>query len=110
MRAILELDVRDVVPLVAAPTLVVQNKDDRLVRAGHGRYLADHIPNARLLERDSVDHWPLPDPDLLGAIEEFVTGSRSAVEDADRVLATVLFVDVTVSSEPARELGDRRWR
>jgi class 3 adenylate cyclase len=110
MRAILELDVREVVPLVAAPTLVVQNRDDMLVRAGHGRYLADHLPNARLLERASADHWPLPDPDLLGAIEEFVTGSRSADEDADRVLATVLFVDVAGSTERVSELGDRRWK
>jgi hypothetical protein len=110
MRAILELDVREVVPLVAAPTLVVQNQQDMLVRAGHGRYLADHLPNARLLERASADHWPLPDPDLLGAIEEFVTGSRSADEDADRVLATVLFVDVAGSTERVSELGDRRWR
>jgi class 3 adenylate cyclase len=110
MRAILELDVRDVVPLVAAPTLVVANRDDLFVRAEHGRWLAEHIPDARLLERASSDHWPLPDPDLLGAIEEFVTGSRSADEDADRVLATVLFVDVAGSTERVSELGDRRWR
>jgi class 3 adenylate cyclase len=110
MRAILELDVRDVVPLVAAPTLVVVNEDDLFVRSGHGRYLAEHIPNARLLERASADHWPLPDPDLLGAIEEFLTGSRSTDEDADRVLATVLFVDVSGSTERVSELGDRRWR
>ena len=110
MRAIFELDVREVLPLVAAPTLVVQNRNDLFVRAGHGRYLAEHIPGARLLERESADHWPLPDPDLFGAIEEFVTGSRSAAEDADRVLATVLFVDVAGSTERVSELGDRRWR
>jgi class 3 adenylate cyclase len=110
MRAILELDVREVLPLVAAPTLVVQNRGDMLVRAGHGTYLAEHVPGARLLVRDSADHWPLPDADLLGAIEEFVTGSRSADEDADRFLATVLFVDVAGSTERVSEIGDRRWR
>jgi class 3 adenylate cyclase len=52
----------------------------------------------------------LPDPDLLGEIEEFVTGSRSADEDADRFLATVLFVDVADSTQRVSELGDRRWR
>jgi class 3 adenylate cyclase len=109
MRAILELDVRNVLPLVAVPTLVVQNRDDRFVHADHGRYLAQHIEGARLLERDSADHWPLPDPDLLGAIEEFVTGSRSDEEDLDRFLATVLFVDVAGSTERVSELGDRRW-
>jgi len=110
MRAVLELDVRKVLPLVAAPTLVVQNRDDWFVRAGHGRYLAEHIEGARLFERDSADHWPLPDPDLLGAIEEFVTGSRSEEDDADRALATVLFVDVVGSTERVSELGDRHWQ
>lgn len=110
MRAILELDVRNVLSLVVAPTLVVQNRDDRFVPAGHGRYLAEHIGGARLLERDSADHWPLPDPDLLGAIEEFVAGSRSEEDDLDRVLATVLFVDVAGSTEQVSELGDKRWR
>ena len=110
MRAILELDVRNVLPLVGAPVLVVQNRGDTFVRAAHGRYLAEHLPNARLLERDSPDHWPLPDPDLMGAIEEFVTGSRLQESEEDRVLTTVLFVDVVGSTERVSEVGDERWR
>ena len=110
MRAILELDVRNVLPLVSAPVLVVQNRGDTFVRAAHGRYLAEHLPNARLLERDRPDHWPLPDADLMGAIEEFVTGSRLQESEADRVLTTVLFVDVVGSTERASEVGDERWR
>jgi len=110
MRAILELDVREVLPLVTAPTLVIQNLEDVYVRAGHGRYLADHIPDATLLERDSADHWPVPDPDLLAAIEEFITGTRVAEPEVDRVLTTVLFVDVVGSTEHVSELGDRRWQ
>jgi len=110
MRAILDLDVRRVLPLVSAPTLVIQSRNGTFVRAAHGRYLAEHLPNARLLERDSADHWPLPEPDLLGAIEEFVTGARLYDAEADRVLTTVLFVDVAGSTERASEIGDRRWR
>jgi class 3 adenylate cyclase len=110
MRAILELDVREVLPLVTAPTLVIQNLGDLYVRAGHGRYLAEHIPDARLLERDSADHWPVPEPDLLAAIEEFIAGSRVEEAEVDRVLTTVLFVDVVGSTEHASELGDRRWQ
>jgi class 3 adenylate cyclase len=110
MRAILDLDVREVLPLVNAPTLVIQSRGDTFVRAAHGRYLAQHLPNARLLERDSADHWPLPESDLLGAIEEFVTGARLHHAEEDRVLTTVLFVDVAGSTERASELGDRRWR
>jgi class 3 adenylate cyclase len=90
--------------------LVVVNSGDAFVRAGHGRYLAEHLPNARLLERDRPDHWPLPESDLMGAIEEFVTGARQVeFDDLDRVLTTVLFVDVAGSTERASELGDQRW-
>jgi class 3 adenylate cyclase len=110
MRAILDLDVRKVLPLVTAPALVIQNSRDTFVRADHGRYLAEHLPDARLLERDSPDHWPLPEPDLLGAIEEFVTGSPPSEVEAERFLATVLFVDVAGSTERLSELGDRHWR
>jgi class 3 adenylate cyclase len=110
MRAILELDVREVLPLVTAPTLVIQNVDDAFVRVGHGRYLAEQIPNARLLERDSADHWPVPEPDLMVAIEEFITGQRVAEAEADRILTTVLFVDVVGSTDHVTELGDRRWQ
>jgi class 3 adenylate cyclase len=110
LEAVLELDVRNLLPLVRVPTLVIHNRGDAYVRVGHGRYLAEHIPGARLLERDSADHFPLPDPDLLGAIEEFVTGSRSADNDDERVLATVLFVDGVGSTERASEVGDKSWR
>jgi len=109
-QAILELDVREVLPLVTPPTLVIQNAGDVYVRAGHGRYLAEHIPGARLLERDSPDHWPVPEPGLLVAIEEFITGSRVDQPEVDRILTTVLFVDVVGSTQRVSELGDRRWQ
>ena len=108
-RAMGELDVRKVLPLVAAPTLVLHSRDNRYIRLGHGQYLAEKIAGARLVELPSADHWPLPDPELLGAIQEFVTGSRTEIDEADRFLATVLVVDVVGSTEHASELGDRRW-
>ena len=101
---------REVLPLVTAPTLVIQNLGDVYVRAGHGRYLAEHIRDATLLERDSADHWPVPDPDLLAAIEEFITGTRVEEAEVDRILTTVLFIDVVGSTEHVSELGDRRWQ
>ena len=110
LEAVLQLDVRNILPLVSVPTLVVHNRDNKYVRVAHGRYLADHIPGARLLERDAADHFPLPDPDLVGAIEEFVTGARADSDDADRLLATVLLVDVVGSTEHVSEIGDRSWR
>ncbi len=109
IEAVLELDVRNVLPLVPVPTLVIHNRDNPYVRVGHGRYLAEHIPGASLLERDSADHYPWPDSDLLGAIEEFVTGTRAGSRGEERVLATVLFVDVVGSTQHASERGDRSW-
>jgi class 3 adenylate cyclase len=108
-RTIFELDLRNVLPLVAVPTLVVHARDNGYIRLAHGRYLAEHIEEARFVELDSADHWPLADSGLLGAIEEFVTGSRVVADEAGRVLATVLVVDVVGSTERATELGDRRW-
>lgn len=106
-----ELDVRAVLPSVAVPTLVVHRKDDRIVPVGQGRYLAGHIPDARLVELEGEDHLPwIGDQDaLLDEVEEFLVGSRRAREP-DRALATVLFTDIVGSTERAAELGDRRWR
>jgi pimeloyl-ACP methyl ester carboxylesterase len=108
--AMMEVDVRQLLPLIDVPTLVVHSRDNEYVRVGHGRYLAEHIPGATLLEREAADHWPLAEPDLVGAIEQFVTGERTDIADTDRVLATVLFMDVVGSTERASELGDQSWR
>ena len=110
LRALLEVDVRPVLPLIQAPTLVLHHTDFRFLPVAHGRYLAEHIPGARLVEvpGDLPLLWELPDP-VLQAIEEFLTGvDRPAA--STRVLATVLFTDIVGSTERAAELGDRRWR
>ena len=88
---------------------MIQNLDDVYVRAGHGRYLAEHIADARLLERDSADHWPVPEPTCSPRSKSY---HRHAREEAgvDRILTTVLFVDVVGSTEHVSELGDRRWQ
>ena len=109
----LEVDVRHVLPLVQAPTLVLHRRGDRVVNIGAGRYLAEHIPHARLVELVGHDHVPwVGDVDtVIGEVEEFITGARSiSAEDVDRVLATVMFVDVVGSTERAVALGDARWR
>jgi class 3 adenylate cyclase len=77
----------------------------------NGRWLAEHLPNARLVELPGSDHvsW-YEDPDrTLGEIQEFLTGERYAPEP-DRILATVLFTDIVDSTRTAADLGDQRWR
>ena len=105
-----EIDVRDVVPAVRVPTLIVHNVDDPVCHVENARFLARTIPHARYVELPGGDHVPWFDPDeTLAEIREFLTGVREAPEP-DRVLATVLFTDIVGSTERAAELGDRRWR
>jgi class 3 adenylate cyclase len=111
VRMYLDLDVRDVVPSVHVPALVLHRRHDTLVNIGNGRWLAEHLPDARLVELEGSDHNPwYGDVDTtLGEIQEFLTGSRDAPEP-DRMLATVLFTDIVDSTRMASELGDARWR
>lgn len=110
MQATLELDVRGVLPLIRVPTLVAHSRDNALVRIGHGRYLAEHIHGARLVELDSADHTLNFGLDIVGLVEEMVTGARTALPASDRVLATVLFIDIVGSTQFASDAGDESWR
>jgi class 3 adenylate cyclase len=104
-----DIDVREVLPAIRVPTLVVHARQDSY-SVEHGRYLAANIPNATLFEYHG-ETWPfyVGVDEHLDAIERFVTGAvrRPA---ADRVLATVLFTDISGSTERAAALGDRDWK
>jgi hypothetical protein len=108
---VFDLDVSPVLPSITAPTLVVHRTEDQVVSVKAGRYLAEHIEGARLVELPGHEHfWFIGDVDIvLDEITEFITGSRPAVEP-DRVLVTPLFTDVVGSTEQATLVGDRRWR
>jgi class 3 adenylate cyclase len=110
-KMFMDLDVRDIVPSVHTPTLVLHRRHDRLVNVRHGRWLAEHLPNARLVELDGDDHDPRYErvDEWLGEVQEFLTGAR-AERQPDRKLTTVLFTDIVDSTRTATELGDRRWR
>jgi pimeloyl-ACP methyl ester carboxylesterase len=115
LRATLEsnfrIDVRPILPTITAPTLVIHARDDPMPVQG-SRYLADHIPGARLLEVDGADHAPwFTEPDrILTEIEEFLTGSHAAPPQSHRALRTVLFTDIVASTQHAAATGDERWR
>ena len=106
-----EMDVRAVLPSIQAPTLVMHRRAAGYTDVGHGRYLAQHIPGARLLALEGADSsLAYGDVDkVLEALEEHFTGARS-VREPDRILATVLFTDIVDSTPRAAELGDRAWR
>jgi len=106
-----EMDVRAILPAIDVPTLVLHRAGDRMVPGAQGRYLAESIPGARLVELPGEDHLPFSgDLDaVLEEVEEFLVGSRGATE-SERALATILFTDIVGSTEKAAELGDRGWR
>jgi class 3 adenylate cyclase len=111
LRALLEVDVRPILPLIQAPTLVLHRKGFHVLPIEQSRYLAEHIPKAKLVELPGADMVLVYEtPELaLDLIEEFLTGVRRTAAPT-RVLATVLFTDIVGSTELAGRLGDRRWR
>jgi len=111
MRMNMQIDARHVLPAINVPTLVLHRTGDRLTPVEQARYMAKHIRNAKLVEMPGDDHTPYTgDMDaLLDEIEEFLTGIRHGPEP-DRILATVLFIDIVDSTKRTAELGDRDWR
>jgi class 3 adenylate cyclase len=105
-----EIDVRHVLPSVRVPTLVAHRTGDTAIPIRSGRYVAEHIPGARMVELDGSDHLlAVGDADaLLDEVEEFLTGTRGR-GSPDRVLATVLFTDIVDSTDQAARAGDREW-
>lgn len=105
------IDVRDILPAVHVPTLVLHRSGDRAVEVDQGRYLAQHIPGAKFVEQNGDDHlwWVGDSESIVNEIQEFLTGERPTTEP-DRVLVTVLFTDIVDSTKRATEMGDRRWR
>ena len=105
------IDVRHVLSVVRRPTLVMHRTGDRMVRVGNGRYLAENILDATLVELEGDDHL-LSVGDTgraMDAAEVFLTGTRHGGH-SDRILATLLFADIAGSTELVAELGDARWR
>jgi pimeloyl-ACP methyl ester carboxylesterase len=109
-RMAFDTDLREVVPTIHVPALVIHATEDQVCNVGQGRWLAEHLPGATYVEMPGGDHlpWFRPEP-TLAEIREFLTGSREA-EEPDRILATVVFTDIVGSTTRATELGDARWR
>ena len=104
-------DVRDLLPRVRCPTLVMSRTEGFIDLVEHGRYLAEHIDGARFMTFPGPDllAWAGEFDSIVDEMEEFVTGERSP-QAAQRTLATVLFTDIVDSTVRAAAAGDRQWR
>lgn len=109
-RMNLEIDVRHVLPMVQAPTLLMHAKDDRGVPVGASRQMAEVIPNATLVELDSSDHLPFYDKadEIIEHIQTFLTGGTTP-DFAESRVATLMFTDIVGSTETAVSKGDLRF-
>jgi pimeloyl-ACP methyl ester carboxylesterase/class 3 adenylate cyclase len=110
-RIFTDVDVRDVLPAIHVPTLVIHRKDDAIVLERQARYVADQIQGAMYVQFPGQDHLPfVGDADaIVDEVEQFVTGRRP-IQETDKVLATVLFTDIVDSTQKQAELGDRGWK
>jgi pimeloyl-ACP methyl ester carboxylesterase/class 3 adenylate cyclase len=109
VRMLVQMDVRDILPTIRVPTLVLHKRDDRVVPLAEGKYIADHVPEAKFIELPGADHWPwIGHEEAVEEIQEFLTGMRDGPEP-DRAVMTVMFIDIVDSTKRAAELGDRRW-
>ncbi len=104
------VDVRDALPTISAPTVVMHRSDDRDAHVEEGRWIAAQIPGARFVEFLGADHswWTQGQDAVIDVIEELVTGASPAAHPT-RMLATVLFTDIVGSTERLDSLGDSGW-
>jgi class 3 adenylate cyclase len=112
-RMNMAIDVRHVLGVISASTLVIHQRDDPWVRVEHGRYLAEHIPGAAYVELDGDEHLPSVSlvPRLLAQVVPFLTDTAiREPPEPDKVLVTILFSDIVGSTARAAELGDAQWR
>lgn len=109
-RNLLGVDVRPMLPLVEAPTLVIHRTDNAFVTIGHGRELASAIPGARLLELDGADEMMIAGDRtrILDEIAAFVADAPTRGRPT-RPLRTVVFTDIVDSTPRATRLGDEAW-
>jgi pimeloyl-ACP methyl ester carboxylesterase len=100
-----QTSLRDVLPTIRVPTIVIHARGDRFVPVDSGREVAALIPGAKFIERDGDDAYAWLETDWLADVEEFLTGRRSA-PSGDRVLATVLFTDIVDSTSELSRVGE----
>jgi class 3 adenylate cyclase len=111
MRDVIRMDVRDVLPSVQVPTLVMHRQHAPYITVEQGRDLAERIPGSRFVVVPGSDNnlYTKPNSQILDHIEGFLTGAGPS-SHIDRTLAAVLFTDIVGSTERAAAVGDRRWR
>jgi pimeloyl-ACP methyl ester carboxylesterase len=103
-----EVDIREVLPAISVPTLILHRKHDSLWPVEGARYISEQIEGAELVELEGIDHFPFVGDSeaVFGEVESFLTGSRRMPEP-ERQLLTVMFTDIVDSTKRGAEMGER---
>ena len=107
-----QIDVRDILPSIRVPTLILHRSDDQNVSVDGSRELAAEIPGARLIELSGSAHIPwlgengLEIADMIG---EFAAGEKAS-QTSETTLATIVFTDIVGSTQKAELMGDQDWQ
>jgi class 3 adenylate cyclase len=110
LSLVAQLDVRPLLAEIHVPVLVIHRSGDAIVDVSHGRFLAEHLPNATYVEIPGRDHvpWGTDVEHILSEIELFLTG-KPASETIVDVTRTIMFTDIVGSTPQLAALGDRAW-
>jgi pimeloyl-ACP methyl ester carboxylesterase len=105
-----EVDITGILDTIKVPTLLLHTTGDKDVHVDEAKYIAERIPNSKLVELPGDDHlfWTGDSYFILAEIEEFITGVRPN-KVFDRVLSTILFTDIVRSTEHLSKSGDKKW-
>jgi class 3 adenylate cyclase/pimeloyl-ACP methyl ester carboxylesterase len=101
-----DTDVRDVLPAIQIPTLIVCMSS--LGEVDRGKDIAARIPQAEFVEIPGEGWTRATAERYVEELRQFVGASRPPV-DVDSLLSTVLFTDIVGSTERQAALGDRGW-
>jgi class 3 adenylate cyclase len=104
MRVLMETDIREVLPTISVPTLLLYRTEwwDSCI------YMAERIPNTESVELLETDKSIYSEPRIPSEIERFLAEGRIRTQP-ERVLTTVLFTDIVDSTSRAADMGDRQW-
>jgi len=104
-------DLRQILPSIQAPTLVLRREGDELIAESSSRYLAEHLPSGEYVRLPGADvlPWIGDQEPVLETMERFM-GVEPGPPASDRRLASVLFTDIVESTVVASELGDGAWK
>jgi len=109
-RMNMEIDIREILPAIRVPTLIIHRAGDQTVSVENGRFLAEHIPGARYVELPGDDHLPFAgdQDEILREVELFLTGALAA-PSSSRVLATLMFTGIVGAATTAVQQGEQAW-